>query len=516
MYLAIGSAIANTAVAFAFAQTTAIAWWYGASKSATIHKLERQWEASFTLSHAILHLRDGRFPGFSMAAGLFVACMIADGPLLQRASSVVVATQSEIVALNFPLTPELPTGFSGTIDYSTVFVTSAALDTSRDWTAETSIPFSVSTPLRGCIGKAKGPGMTQHNCNTVDWPITYDMFHDANATWGGEAATILDDIVLTNPYFQMSFVPYDLGDDSSTLGETASLHVGMIHIFNSTGKYSQATCRLVPAILEYDVLFTSEGHIEILPDSSGELVSLMNNTHAYNVSDLETSQPDTLGLHMITLQAVGRANCSAEPPLPGAAADSPASMWDMPVLDYTSLCFKYINWISVAKQTYLFDGSMDISFQDPSLDILHSFNDLLFRAAVLTTSWSNVTQLIDSGFSINQSTLANQTVTRNVFHSDFRWYGAATALEPAVIISVLPLFWGWWKVVKHLKLSPFTLDLAFNAPILKDVDPSKGGDGVVKQIGHVQVRYDGIVSEKHDCSDSEAGSVHGRSGFVRV
>lgn len=46
----------------------------------------------------------------AMIAGVLV---VADGPFLQKASSVKSEFQNTTVTLNFPVAPELPTGFSG-------------------------------------------------------------------------------------------------------------------------------------------------------------------------------------------------------------------------------------------------------------------------------------------------------------------------------------------------------------------------------------------------------------------
>lgn len=61
-----------------------------------------------------------------------------------------------------------------------------------------------------------------------------------------------------------------------------------------------------------------------------------------------------------------------------------------------------------------------------------------------------------------------------------------------VILSILPLFWGWWTLDKNPTLSPFRLALAFDAPIMDDVDPTKSVEGVIQSIGDVHVRYDAL------------------------
>jgi len=65
---------------------------------------------------------------------------------------------------------------------------------------------------------------------------------------------------------------------------------------------------------------------------------------------------------------------------------------------------------------------MGITVKDPTADIIKSFNELMFRAAVAGTNTTNLTSLIDHGLSAVQTPKANQTSIENVYHSDVREY----------------------------------------------------------------------------------------------
>ena len=108
--LAIVAAIANSAVRLARFQAIPISWWYKASRGGTVRALERHWEINNSVIRAIFHSRHMSLLNIACLAGSFV---IIDGPLLQRASTVVPATLSMDVTMNIPLPAELPTGFSG-------------------------------------------------------------------------------------------------------------------------------------------------------------------------------------------------------------------------------------------------------------------------------------------------------------------------------------------------------------------------------------------------------------------
>lgn len=149
-------------------------------------------------------------------------------------------------------------------------------------------------------------------------------------------------------------------------------------------------------------------------------------------------------------------------------------------------------------------------FDDPTVSIIHSFNEMLFRAAIISSSWSNLSSLVDPGIIPNQTTSANQTVTGNVFHSDFRWYAAAVSLEILVVLVVLTMYWGSWTLNDTLDLSPFDFALAFNSPLLSGMGVSKGATEVVEKYGDVRIRYTDLPGDLED-----GGSVK-TSGFVRV
>lgn len=72
--------------------------------------LKSHWESGQGICRAILNARHEPILAMAMIAGVLV---VADGPFLQKASSVKSEFQNTTVTLNFPVAPELPTGFSG-------------------------------------------------------------------------------------------------------------------------------------------------------------------------------------------------------------------------------------------------------------------------------------------------------------------------------------------------------------------------------------------------------------------
>lgn len=230
------------------------------------------------------------------------------------------------------------------------------------------------------------------------------------------------------------------------------------------------------------------------------MVALVNNTSSVGVASvdvtasgtsivngaaLSVATPKTIDFFSMFLFAFYFANEDAmAPPL------TSGSTWNTAQWTFNSVVMKYQNFSA---------SEADIQFSDPTVDIIQAMNEVLFRAAVKATNWSNVTSLIDRGLSINQTTTANQTVTHNIFRSNFGWYAAATVLEIIIVVSVLPMFWIWWRLDSELDLSPFAMGLALDAPLLRESDSEQGIKCVLKRKGDVRVKYGPIAVEEHLC-----------------
>ena len=100
---------------------------------------------------------------------------------------------------------------------------------------------------------------------------------------------------------------------------------------------------------------------------------------------------------------------------------------------------------------------------------------------------------VDPGVSPHQSVSATQTLSQNVFITDFRWFAAAAALDIIVVLAVLPLFWGFWSLSKHKSLSPLQLAIAFDSPLTAGVHSAASTAGAVEVVGETRVAY-GLTS----------------------
>lgn len=87
-----------------------------------------------------------------------------------------------------------------------------------------------------------------------------------------------------------------------------------------------------------------------------------------------------------------------------------------------------------------------------------------------------------------------------------RWWAGAVVVEILTIFILLPLFMHWWRLGRIRSLSPFELALAFDAPLLRDVPPNAGAEGVIDQVGDVRVQLSADKKRLYVTSDHGRGT----------
>ena len=141
VYLAIIAAVANSSLVLARALAIPISFWYHSFNGASVASLERHWQVSHSLVRAILHIKHLSLLSVVCVATSFV---IIDGPLLQKASTVVPATSVSNITLDLTLLPELPSGFGGYATFQALDESKMAETVSSDWMND--VPIYLSSP----------------------------------------------------------------------------------------------------------------------------------------------------------------------------------------------------------------------------------------------------------------------------------------------------------------------------------------------------------------------------------
>lgn len=261
------------------------------------------------------------------------------------------------------------------------------------------------------------------------------------------------------------------------------LQASLASWFDSTVSYNLTQCYLVPAILEYDITIEDQRIGFQSGPEQGRFIARANNTRmrSFDPADAMKKQKATIDGLTDCLSKLIYANASAalnENSPPGVIYNArPGS--------YTTYALKHENWTN---------GAYDLNFADPTPDITFNFHYLMLRAAAKSLRMDDIQNLVNTDVAIDQTVVALQSIERNVFKSDMRYYAAAAVLELATVLVIMPLFWGWWTLGCHITLSPFGLALAFDSPILKWVNSAPGTRGVVRQLGGMRLKFGEMIS----------------------
>lgn len=412
------------------------------------------------------------------------ALVVIDGPFLQRASTVVPAQKTSALTLNITLMPELPTGFTGTIQYGEVNSPVAELNLLPQYATHTPMLLDYSPECDGaCHATIFAPGVKKEKCTSQTWPITYEMMHSHNTSWGPWDPKHSRGGVIRLPIFYV-----EVSRNYRQKSESAKVKTGVANWQDWQGSYIQTECFLVPAILEYDVRIENRTVSLESNAASARFVRLANNTKPVNASTLPgytILQNDTMDGITEMVQLLSQADGKA---IFNTVAGQKHWTWDSTT--YNLEVFRHQVWPS--------KGNGSLQFEDPMPTVIEYFNQLFFRGATVTSSgphskpWHDAAGWIDPGLSTYQVVQSKQISNENVFHSDLSWYAAAAVVELVTICLILPMFWGWWTLGCNLSMSPFAVALAFDSRILKDVNSAAGSKGVVEEMGDVRLKF-GVV-----------------------
>lgn len=227
----------------------------------------------------------------------------------------------------------------------------------------------------------------------------------------------------------------------------------------------------------------------ILTLTCTQMLRLANNTQAVDQSPEAASRVQKSGMDAIAVDVGLLTNTNVS----HIRADTKAGgQWSMDTMSMNRF----------AAQHYHVGDRVDILWTDPTDDIVFVANQLMFRAGLIATNWPRGywEGLIDPGVEVNQTVEATQEITQNVYTSDLRWYAGAAVIQIATALIILPMFLGWWRLGCNLTLSPFSIALAFDSPVLRDVNSAAGPKGVVDRLGGMKLKYGaiGCFGEKTD------------------
>lgn len=495
VYLAISAATSNTALQAALALAAPISWLYKALRGSTVQDLEIDWEAGQSFPRAFIKSIKYKRP-FSLfsIASLATALVLADGPFLQRASTIKRVPITGDTQLNISVLQELPKGFSGTLGRQGEYIfTRATLDVVDAEVHRQ--PIHTTTQCNGtCHATIRSPGVAVTGCLKRTWPITESMLDDVNATWGLNESEGFG-LMTVKPILYSSLANYI--DLCYSGREPFWIATGHANYDNCDGQFTFTNCTLLPAIVEHKIAVTGRTVTPTITPTSTEppIVALANDS-CKEVFPL-SAQPLAVAGILNYIMPYMASNARLGGLLDGSQSGQVKGLF-APSLNAFSM--KYIQTVPNADLCTLIT-------HDPMNDIIAMLNRVLLRAGLLAASWPDITKTIDAEVPLHQIVHAQWTRDANVFHADFRWFFGAATIQLLTITLLLPTYWGWWHIGVELTLSPFHIAKLCDAPMLKGINSGAGALGVVRDLGDMRLKLGCITVDTSTNQEAEGMKV---------
>lgn len=158
--------------------------------------------------------------------------------------------------------------------------------------------------------------------------------------------------------------------------------------------------------------------------------------------------------------------------------------------------------------------SDNVTWTDPKDDIIAMAHELTLRTVITTTAntvhtrendeevRANLPNLLKQGqweIKVPNLTLVNRTMhqdaevymtfTETVYRVQAGWLAGAFVVIAVACLSIMPTYWGWWRLGRSVSMSPLEIAKAFDAPIMGHARPNGTADDHLNAVGRMQVRY---------------------------
>ncbi|KAL1984162.1 hypothetical protein VTN96DRAFT_9383 [Rasamsonia emersonii] len=127
-------------------------------------------------------------------------------------------------------------------------------------------------------------------------------------------------------------------------------------------------------------------------------------------------------------------------------------------------------------------GTVNMTWTDPTPDLLSGIRELAFRAAVFK-----------SNASYYQTVNGTETAIETVYIAHYKFLYAALAFVIFGVVGIVPLFMGWWYLGRPVSLSPVKIAKAFAAPLLQGGDSNADVNALLEIFGSREVRYGAVA-----------------------
>ncbi|GAW21414.1 hypothetical protein ANO14919_109330 [Xylariales sp. No.14919] len=470
--LAILVNVANICLAIALGQGYTVSWWREALKGAELSCL--QFDLNIQHSFAALLQPSRVFSRFLLAAVAALIVSIADGPILQRASTSGLLTLGPTnTTVTIPIASEiLPANFSvwSGLKNEPSLLTPIFANVSKAYASNEDImlPYSGCDGNRSCRVTMAGPGL---DAVCINSSVSYDYVAL------GAAIPERNNITAFS-------VTFEFGGDEFTVARYSMINFTVLFKPDSacTGNFVRRSCSMRIATVEYPVTI-SNGTAVLQPwqPSRNETIQLVNFSSTGYGPPIPELWTGINGYSGKGLQSMLGGIFSVTRSLYESYANLRLPAKEGFLVNVTGLAAT--NYLTSSISTY---GNCTLTWEDPTIDIVNTARELMFRSAIANS-------LANSSYRTPQELPATSTRIITAYRTRFKYLWIAIGMmliEGAVIVFLL---WGWRDLGRDISLDAFEIGKALGAPLLREASSNASIVDILEASGWKRIRYGEIV-----------------------
>jgi hypothetical protein len=450
------ASLAAAMLVISLSSGVAITWWRSTLDlhGTTLAKLENIWNyGPIGGSGASGAWFAGRHVNkVAVASVLTAIASIAYSPLLQRASHFEATPISTNSSLSLAIRSILPDGYAGTVDYTShanTTVNGYFAAVIQNWWNGVN-PTTLDQPGYAC------------NDSCTGWVLSAGLGYSCSSTQ--ETVDLPIVAAVPNFYgFSTNFTRYDNDNSIPTLEVTVSF-------IQSVTEFCAATlvtnvCQIQSGTVNFPV------EIQNTTISPNELIFNITNFVPYtSIGDMSTAKQGDPAGPLAALEWFGfqylRANTTIR--------------YDN-VTNYYSEFASGVLALQSADTGNDFPPNSNCPYQfiDPTQNILNSFNEVLFLAAI-DADWTPQTI---------QTFPVVQTTNSLVYTSVYPYLAVASVILVIAILAISTTLYGWWDLGRDVSLSPLETAKAFGAPIFQHWNLHMDSKHLARDMGQRKFMY---------------------------
>ncbi|KAI8629879.1 hypothetical protein F5Y19DRAFT_464218 [Xylariaceae sp. FL1651] len=473
--LAILVNVANICLAIAMSQGYTVSWWREALKGAELSRL--QFDLSVQHGFGALLRSSRSFSRFLLATSIALIVSIADGPVLQRASTTGLLTlgPTNTNVTVFIASDMLPSNFSAWSGLDSIpnVLTPVFANVSKAYASKEDImlPYAGCSGNRSCKVTMAGPGLDTV-CN--DSTVSYNYLDLGAANLEHNNITAFN-------------ITFEFGN-KFTAAEYSMVNFTVLFKPDPacTGNFVRRSCSMRLATVGYPIII-SNGTAVLQPwrPIRNETIQLINVTdNSYNGYISDTTPELWTGVDSYSgkgLQSMLGGIFTVSRSLYESYANLRLPAKEGLLVNVTGLAAT--NYLTSNISTY---GDCTMTWEDPTTDIVNTARELMFRSAIANS-------LANSSYSTPQELPSTSTRVITAYRTRFEYLGIAIGLmllEGAVILFLL---WGWRDIGRDMSLDAFEIGKALGAPLLREASSNATVEDILEASGRKRIRYGEIV-----------------------